>query len=425
MIGQFEGILDELSERGLVAQVSDEGGLREHLRKRRVVYCGFDPTADSLHVGSLVPLIALNRFQRAGHKPILLLGGATGLIGDPSFRSDERLLIDSDVVERRVVSLRKQVEPFLSFTGENAALIVNNLDWSNKVLLIDFLRDIGKYFSINKMIQRDAVKPRLEAEGQGISYTEFSYMILQSMDFLELSVSNDCTIQIGGSDQWGNMVSGIDLIRRKLSLESYALTLPLITKADGTKFGKSEAGSVWLERSKTSPYSFYQFWLNTSDADVEKFLKFFTFIPLEEIIKIIQRTKEKPEDRIAQRVLADHMTQFVHGEKDCRASRRISRALFSENFDELEQGDLEQLLQDGLPSWRCKSGEGLLSTMVSSNLAKSNGEARKLIEGRGISINGIVIRDPGISLDFEGALYGKYLLLKKGKRSYVLLCREP
>ena len=247
MIGQFEDILDELSERGLVAQVSDERGLREHLRKRRVVYCGFDPTADSLHVGSLVPLIALNRFQRAGHKPILLLGGATGLIGDPSFRSDERLLIDSGVVEKRVVSLRKQVEPFLSFTGENAALIVNNLDWSNKVLLIDFLRDIGKYFSINKMIQRDAVKPRLEVEGQGISYTEFSYMILQSLDFLELAVSNDCTIQIGGSDQWGNMVSGIDLIRRKLSTDSYALTLPLITKADGTKFGKSEAGAVWLE----------------------------------------------------------------------------------------------------------------------------------------------------------------------------------
>nr|ADI17174.1 tyrosyl-tRNA synthetase [uncultured gamma proteobacterium HF0070_08D07] len=424
MIGQFEGILDELSERGLVAQVSDETGLREHLKKRRVVYCGFDPTADSLHVGSLVPLIALNRFQRAGHKPILLLGGATGLIGDPSFRSDERLLIDSDVVEKRVVSLRKQVEPFLSFTGENSALIVNNLDWSNKVLLIDFLRDIGKYFSINKMIQRDAVKPRLDAEGQGISFTEFTYMILQSMDFLELAVSNECTIQIGGSDQWGNMVSGIDLIRRKLSLESYALTLPLITKADGTKFGKSEAGAVWLERSKTSPYSFYQFWLNTSDADVEKFLKFFTFIPSEEIVETIQRTKEKPEDRIAQRVLADHMTQFVHGEKDRLASRRISSALFSENFDGLEQGDLEQLLQDGLPSRRCKSGEGLLSTMVSSNLAKSNGEARKLIHGRGISVNGSVITDPSISLDFEGALYGQYLLLKKGKKSYVLLCRE-
>ena len=425
MIGQFEGILDELSERGLVAQVSDDIGLREHLKKRRVVYCGFDPTADSLHVGSLVPLIALNRFQRAGHKPILLLGGATGLIGDPSFRSDERILIDPGVVEKRVVSLRKQVEPFLSFTGENSALIVNNLDWSNKVLLIEFLRDIGKYFSINKMIQRDAVKPRLEAEGQGISYTEFSYMILQSMDFLELAISNGCTIQIGGSDQWGNMVSGIDLIRRKLSLESYALTLPLITKADGTKFGKSEAGAVWLERSKTSPYSFYQFWLNTSDADVEKFLRFFTFIPSAEIIEIIQRSMEKPEDRIAQRVLADHMTKFVHGEKDCLASRRISNALFSGNFDELEEGDLEQLLQDGLPNWRCKHGEGLLSIMVSSNLAKSNSEARKLIQGRGISVNGIVISDPSISLDFEGALYGQYLLLKKGKKSYVLLCRKP
>ena len=274
------------------------------------------------------------------------------------------------------------------------------------------------------MIQRDAVKPRLEAEGQGISYTEFSYMILQSMDFLELAVANDCTIQIGGSDQWGNMVSGIDLIRRKLSLESFALTLPLITKADGTKFGKSEAGAVWLERSKTSPYSFYQFWLNTSDADVEKFLKFFTFIPSEEIVQILQRSREKPEDRIAQRVLAEHMTQFVHGEKDCLGSRRISSALFSENFDELEKDDLEQLLQDGLPSWHCKAGEGLLSTMVSSNLAKSNGEARKLIQGGGIKINGEVINDPSISLDFHGALYGQYLLLKKGKKSYVLLCKE-
>ena len=424
MIGQFEGIVDELSERGLVAQVSDERRLREHLRKSRVVYCGFDPTADSLHVGSLVPLIALKRFQQAGHKPILLIGGATGLIGDPSFRSDERILIDADVVGARVESLQKQVEPFLSFTGENSALIVNNLDWSEKVLVIEFLRDIGKYFSINKMIQRDAVKPRLEAEGQGISYTEFSYMILQSMDFLQLAVANDCTIQIGGSDQWGNMVSGIDLIRRKLSLESFALTLPLITKADGTKFGKSQAGAVWLERSKTSPYSFYQFWLNTSDADVERFLKFFTFIPIEEIVEILHRSRKKPEDRIAQRALAEHMTRFVHGEKDFLASRRISKALFSEDFDELEEGDLDQLLQDGLPSWRCKSGEGLLSTIVSSNLAKSNGEARKLIQGGGIKINGKSVDDPSRSLDFDGAFYGKYLLLKKGKKSYVLLCRE-
>lgn len=423
MVGDFEGILDELLRRGLVAQVTDEKSLREHLKKSRVLYCGFDPTADSLHVGSLVPLITLARFQLAGHKPILLLGGATGLIGDPSFKAEERPLVGASVVEKRVEALQKQVESFLTFSGVNSALIVDNLDWSKEVLLIDFLRDIGKCFSVNKMIQRDAVKPRLEAADKGISYTEFSYMVLQSMDFLHLAVANDCTIQIGGSDQWGNMISGIDLIRRKLSSEAFALTLPLLTKADGSKFGKSEAGTVWLDRSKTSPYRFYQFWLNTSDADVEKFLKFFTFLSCEEIVQIIDSSQEKPEDRHAQRVLAEHMTRFVHGEDDCIAAGRISSALFSENFDDLEEEDLEQLLQDGLPSWRCKTGEGLLSAMASSTLAKSNGEARKLVQSGGVRINGQIVNDPGISLNFDDGLFGRYFLLKKGKKTYLLICR--
>ena len=285
-------LLEELHSRGLIAQVSDESGLSEHLAAQpRTLYCGFDPTADSLHIGNLVPLLTLRRFQEAGHKPILLLGGATGLIGDPSGRSDERSLNDSGIVAHWVEKIRHQVSGLLDFTGNNPASIANNLDWTRDLDVISFLRDVGKHFSVNSMIQRDSVRSRLERDGEGISYTEFSYMLLQAMDYYELARRSGCTVQIGGSDQWGNIVSGMDLVRRRLSQEAFALTVPLVTKADGTKFGKTSAGAVWLDPARTSPYSFYQFWLNSADADVEHFLKVFTFLDLETIRRADDRAR--------------------------------------------------------------------------------------------------------------------------------------
>ena len=287
-----ENLIREFVWRGLVSQISNEDKLATHLSEARSVYCGFDPTADSLHIGSLVPLLALRRFQLAGHRPILLLGGATGLIGDPSGRDDERNLNQQDTVGLWVEKLRAQVGRFLDFDGANAATVCNNLDWTRQLDVISFLRDIGKHFSVNAMVQRDSVKARLEREDQGISYTEFSYMLLQAMDFLELAKREDCLLQIGGSDQWGNIVSGIDLIRRHTGQEAFALTMPLVTKSDGSKFGKTASGAVWLDPNKTSPYSFYQFWLNSADADIEKFLKLFTFMDEPEIADLVARSQQ-------------------------------------------------------------------------------------------------------------------------------------
>ena len=277
-------VVEDLRERGLIAQVSDEQGLARHLSEAsRTLYCGFDPTADSLHIGNLAPLLLLRRFQLRGHRPILLLGGATGLIGDPSFRSDERPLSDRDLVASRVERFRRQAAPFLEFEGGAAAIVANNLDWTRELNVIDFLRDLGKHFSVNAMIQRDSVKSRLDRAGAGISYTEFSYMLLQANDYLELARRYGCSLQVGGSDQWGNIVSGVDLVRRHLGREAFALTVPLITRADGAKFGKTAAGAIWLDSARTSPYSFYQFWLNTADADAVRYLNTFSFLGLAEI----------------------------------------------------------------------------------------------------------------------------------------------
>ncbi len=323
-----EHLIEEFGWRGLVAQVSNEDKLLDHLAQPRSVYCGFDPTADSLHIGSLVPLLALKRFQLAGHQPILLLGGATGLIGDPSGRDDERSLNQSSTVAEWVESLRAQVSRFLDFEGPAGAIVCNNLDWTQGLDVIAFLRDVGKHFSVNAMVQRESVKARLEREDQGISYTEFSYMLLQAMDFLELARREECLVQIGGSDQWGNIVSGIDLIRRHTGQEAYALTMPLVTKSDGSKFGKTAAGAVWLDPSKTSPYSFYQFWLNSADADVEKFLKLFTFMNRQDISDLVASSAQAPEQRIAQRELARQVTRLVHGDDAVDSAERISDCLF-------------------------------------------------------------------------------------------------
>ena len=417
-------LIEELQWRGLIAQASDLDGLKTHLAESpRTLYCGFDPTADSLHIGSLVPLMALRRFQQFGHRPILLLGGATGLIGDPSFRADERSLNERDVVAQWVQALRDQVERFLDFDGEHGALICNNLDWTGDLDVITFLRDIGKHFSVNAMIQRESVKQRLERAEQGISYTEFSYMLLQGMDFLELAKRHDCTVQIGGSDQWGNIVSGLDLVRRHLSKEAFALTLPLVTKADGTKFGKTASGTIWLDAAKTSPYAFYQFWLNTADADVVNYLRYFTFLSQAEVAELELAAQQQPEQRLAQRRLAEEVTSLVHGADAVASAQRITTALFGGDLHELQEHDLEQLRQDGVPSSACAQGEGLLNAMVQAQLCKSTGEARKLVQGGGVRINGEVVDDPRETIDFATALFGKYAIIRRGKKAYHLLFR--
>ncbi|TDJ40725.1 MAG: tyrosine--tRNA ligase [Gammaproteobacteria bacterium] len=423
-------LIQELEGRGLVAQVSDKPRLSKHLETgSRTLYCGFDPTADSLHIGNLVPLLTLRRFQSFGHRPILLLGGATGLIGDPSGRADERGLNENDVVAGWVERIRSQVEGLIDFEGNNAAVMTNNLDWTQALSVIDFLRDVGKHFSVNAMIQRDSVRTRIERDGEGISFTEFSYVLLQAMDYAELAKRYDCTVQIGGSDQWGNIVSGMDLVRRKsvgqASAEVFAMTVPLITKADGTKFGKTASGAVWLDEARTSPYSFYQFWLNTADSDVIHFLKVFTFVSLEDISDLAASLAQSPEQRVSQRRLAEEVTRLVHGAGAVESARRITDCLFQGELTALTESDLDQLRQDGmgctvLPD----SAIGLLTAMVDADLAPSRGAARKLVRNNGVRVNGIVQIDQDRELDWQDALYGNYYLLRRGKKNWHLLVRD-
>ena len=419
-----QAFIGELRWRGLIMQVSDEEGLLDYLGSgQRALYCGFDPTADSLHIGSLVPLLALRRFQDQGHRPLLLLGGATGLIGDPSGRDDERSLNGSDTVGQWVEALRAQVERFLDFEAADgsAANIVNNLDWTEGLDVIDFLRDIGKHFSVNSMIQRESVKARLERVDQGISYTEFSYMLLQAMDFLRLAENDQCYLQIGGSDQWGNIVSGIDLIRRHTGNSAYGLTLPLVTKSDGTKFGKSASGAIWLDPKKTSPYTFYQFWLNTADADVGNFLRLFTFLDKQAISDLEALMEAHPERREAHRKLAQEVTRLVHGDDSLIAAERITAAMFAGDMSSLHEQDLMELHQDGLPSSTCAAGTGLLTALVEAGLTKSTGEARKLIQGNGIKLNGNPVSDAKAVLTTDEALFRRFYLIRKGKKNYHLL----
>ena len=414
-------LLEELEWRGLVAQVSDADGLAEHLAAgSRTLYAGFDPTADSLHIGSLVPLLALRRAQQFGHRPIILVGGATGLIGDPSFREDERSLNSPEIVAEWVDKIRAQVAPFVSFEGNNAAIVVNNLDWTNDLSVIDFLREIGKHFSVNAMIQRDSVRSRLERDGQGISFTEFSYMLLQGMDFLELAKREGCSLQIGGSDQWGNIVSGIDLIRRHLSKPAFGLTLPLVTKADGGKFGKTASGTVWLDAERTSAYAFYQFWLNAADADVVPYLKYFTFLSQAEIDGLAEDAVDKPHERAAQKKLAREVTALVHGESALESAERITAALFGGALDALTEQDLEQLAIDGVPHVEIEAGDGVLSAFAGGGLTRSVGEARKLVKGGGLSVNGDSVTDERAQLGAENALFGRFFLLRKGKKNWLL-----
>ncbi|MDX1492041.1 MAG: tyrosine--tRNA ligase [Pseudohongiellaceae bacterium] len=422
MSSAVENIIEDLEGRGLVSQMTSGDELKQVLATPRTLYSGFDPTAESLHIGSLVPLLALRRFQLAGHTPIALVGGATGLIGDPSFKATERQLNSSDTVEMWVERLKAQVSQFLDFdAGSNPATVVNNLDWTKNVSVLDFLRDVGKHFSVNAMIQKESVKQRIEREGAGISFTEFTYMILQSYDFAELYKRHNCILQIGGSDQWGNITGGIDLTRRLYRGQAYGLTLPLVTKADGQKFGKTETGTIWLNANKTSPYAFYQFWLNTADADVYKFLKYFTFLSpaeIDEIQRADEAAQAKPE---AQGILAKLVTQLVHGDEGLEGAQRISEALFSGELGSLSDADCMQLQLDGLPSTELAQPEiGVVDLLVITGLAKSNKMAREFIGNGAVSINGEKILSNETVLNSSSALYGKYLIAKRGKKLFHL-----
>ncbi len=414
--------LKDLDVRGLLMQRSHEQEFDEHLvGASRTVYCGFDPTAPSLHVGNLVPLMALGRFQRSGHKPIVLVGGATGLIGDPSGRDEERQLNPAEVVHEWANRLQEQANRFVSFEGSNAALMVNNYDWARSTSLIEFLRDVGKHFSVNALIQRDAIKSRLGREGGGISYTEFSYALVQALDFLQLYRDFNCTIQVGGQDQWGNIVSGIDLIRRVERGSTYGLTLPLVERSDGKKFGKSTGGAIWLDPNLTSPYAFYQFWLNVDDSDVRPFLSYFTYDDIDTINAIADAHEVEPSRRDGQRHLASQITELVHGVSGLRSAERITQALFGGDIDGLNAVDLAQLELDGVPSAHVHENDSLLDGLVAVELVPSKGRARQLVQQGGITLNGRKVNDVDELLARADALFGQYHLLRRGKKSWALL----
>ena len=417
-------LIQELQARGLIAQQTDAAALDELLAKECVtLYCGFDPTADSLHLGHLVPVLVLRRFQQAGHRPIALVGGATGMIGDPSFKATERKLNTPDVIAGWVDKIRGQVSPFLSFEGDNAAIMANNYDWFGGMGALEFLRDIGKHFSVNQMIKKESVQQRISREDQGISYTEFSYSLLQGYDFTELNRRHGCKLQIGGSDQWGNITAGTDLTRRINQQHVFGLTLPLVTKADGTKFGKTEGGAIWLDASKTSPYAFYQFWLNTADADVYKFLRYFSFLSVAEIAAIEEQDKASGSKPQAQRILAEQVTALVHGQAAVEAAQRISASLFSGSLHELTASDFAQLAQDGMPSVQLpRDSNGLIDALVAGGLAKSKSEARTFIQSGAVSINGNKIDSLEHQIGDDERLFGQYSLLKRGKKHHTLLC---
>ncbi|NIG88023.1 tyrosine--tRNA ligase [Serratia symbiotica] len=415
-------LIKKLQERGLVAQVTDGEALIERLAQGPIaLYCGFDPTADSLHLGHLVPLLCLKRFQLAGHKPVALVGGATGLIGDPSFKATERKLNTSEAVSQWGEKIRQQVSPFLDFDcGSNSAIAANNYDWYGGMNVLTFLRDIGKHFSVNRMINKEAVKQRLNRDDSGISFTEFSYNLLQGFDFSELYHRHQVELQIGGSDQWGNITSGIDLTRRMHQKPVFGLTVPLITKADGTKFGKTEGGAVWLSAEKTSPYKFYQFWINTADADVYRFLKFFTFLNLADI-NALEEYKNSDQAPRAQYVLAEEVTCMVHGAEGLAAAKRITQSLFSGVLHDMTEADFAQLAQDGMPTIKLSGDADLQQALVNAELVPSRGQARTMILSNAVSINGEKQSNAEYTFSDADRLFGRYTLLRRGKKHYCLV----
>jgi tyrosyl-tRNA synthetase len=412
-------ILDELAWRGLIAQSTDLDALAAETRRGpTTVYAGFDPTAPSLHAGHLVPLLALRRFQRAGHRPIVLAGGATGMIGDPR-DIGERTLNEADTVAEWTQRIRGQLERFVDFDGSpTGAIIENNLEWTQAMSAIEFLRDVGKHFSVNVMLDRDTVRRRLE--GDGISYTEFSYMLLQANDYVELHRRHGCALQIGGSDQWGNIIAGVRLVRQKLGASVHALTVPLVTAADGTKFGKSTGGgSLWLDPELTSPYAWYQYFVNTADADVIRYLRWFTFLSADELAELELATQERPQQRAAQRRLATELTVLVHGEAATEAVEHASRALFGQgDLDRLDEATLAAALREAsVAELKAGAPDGIVDLLVASGLSASKGAARRTIGEGGVSVNNVRIESDEWAPQASDFLHGRWLVVRRGKRN--------
>lgn len=419
-------LLEDLKFRGLVNQMTDEEGLTDLLEKESVtLYCGFDPTGDSLHIGHLLTILMLRRFQLAGHKPLALVGGATGLIGDPSGKKAERSLNEQDVVEGFSLKIKEQLSRFIDFSGNDGAKLVNNYDWIGSMSVIDFLRDVGKNFGLNYMLAKDSVESRINS---GISFTEFSYMILQSYDFYKLFTEEGCKLQIGGSDQWGNITAGLELIRKMTGQEegerakAFGFTIPLVTKSDGTKFGKTEGGAIWLDPEKTSPYEFYQFLINTEDQDVMKFLKYFTFLSKEEIEALEVEVAERPHERAAQKRLAEELTKFVHGEEALKQAENISAALFG-------GGDLKSLSADevmqgfkDVPSHAVnEEGIGLVDLLVNAGISPSKRQAREDIKNGAVYINGDRCQELDKVMSSEDKIDGKFTIVRRGKKKFYLV----
>jgi len=428
----MSAILDELQARNLLAQSTDLDALARDLSAAPVtLYCGFDPTARSLHLGNLSQILTVRRFQQHGHRPLALVGGATGLIGDPKM-TGERTLNDADTVSEWVLRIREQVERFYEFDGPNAAIVVNNLDWTAPVTAIEFLRDIGKHFSVNRMLDREAVAARLA--GPGISFTEFSYALLQSFDYLELYRRYGCTLQTGGSDQWGNITAGVDLVRRAEGQHVHALTTPLITKADGTKFGKTESGTIWLDAALTSPYAFHQFWLNADDRDIPTLLRTFSFGTIEEIESLEQASRDEPAKRAVQRALADELTTLVHGADEARAANSAAAALFG-------RGDLAELPEHALAAALTEAGVGVVEPsevvdgnlppvselLVRAGLCASKGAARRTVAEGGVSINNerVAAESADAPIPLQQLLFGQWLVLRRGRRSFAGIRLTP
>jgi tyrosyl-tRNA synthetase len=420
-------ILDELNWRGLVADCTDTAELAKKVSAPITLYCGFDPSADSLHVGHLVPLLALRRFQLHGHHPIAVAGGATGSIGDPSGKTAERQLLTREILERNIASLKIQLAKLLDFeTKQNPAQLVDNASWTQNISYLEFLRDIGKHFSVNQMVAKESVRARMEDREVGISYTEFSYMLLQAFDFMVLCRDYHCELQIGGSDQWGNITAGGDLCRKKLGKAVFGLTQPLITKSDGTKFGKTEAGAIWLDPKRTSVYRFYQFWINTDDRDVIRYLKYFTFLPKEEIESLEKQQAENPGARAAHKSLAKAATDLVHGENATQESVRASEILFGGDLKGIAESTFNEIVGE-VPTKEIEkskldgAGIPLIELLVHAGLCPSKGQARKDIEGGGVNINNLREAGAGRVVTATDLLFGKHVLLRKGKKNYAVV----
>ncbi|MHB1034752.1 MAG: tyrosine--tRNA ligase [Pirellulales bacterium] len=421
-------IFAELSWRGLIHQTTDDAKLPGWLAERaRTVYIGFDPTADSLHVGHLVQLMVLRRFQRAGHRPIALLGGATGMIGDPSGRNEERNLLSVDALRDNVAAIERQMRSFLDFApGPNSPVLANNYDWMSRFSYLDFLRDIGKNFPVNVMLTKDSVKSRLERTDSGLSFTEFSYMLLQAYDFVYLNEHYGCELQVGGSDQWGNITAGIDLARRMRSVQLYGITCPLLTKSDGTKMGKTESGALWLSPERTSPYAFYQFWINVDDADAGKCLRYFTDLAREEIEALDANRAAEPGRRESQRRLAEEVTRLVHGEAGLAAARRATEIFFGAEISDLSDAQLGQIFADvpskELPRQRLAGeGLGIVQALVESGLARTTSDARRTIAQGGAYVNNVRVEGIDARLGVEHLASESVMVLRSGKKNYALL----